>query len=157
MHSIFGSFEKVLLSGIDAGSLLQKAKVPELLFVLHSMQVRHPMWLSVGDGCGHFCMQCPKVYSQKPTEFINVCTHPLYVAPQCYLQAMHACRGRPQRHASCWGGCLRGSSWHRGWQWWRSGRWWCTLPFATLWLRDLGPYWGTLGSWTLEVWPHECV
>ena len=40
VRSVFGSFYKALLSGVDACTLLQTAKVPEMLFVLHSMQVR---------------------------------------------------------------------------------------------------------------------
>lgn len=51
VRSVFGSFDKALLSGVDAGTLLQTVKVPEMLFVLHSMQVRNNFFYLVPEKC----------------------------------------------------------------------------------------------------------
>lgn len=48
IYSFFGGFEKVMLSGVDAGGAVVKgANIPEMLFVLHSMQVGRPLFLAV--------------------------------------------------------------------------------------------------------------
>jgi hypothetical protein len=37
--SVFGGFEKAMLSGVGSSTLLQTVKLPEMLYVVHSLQV----------------------------------------------------------------------------------------------------------------------